>query len=1735
MKGKFFPFVSVCLFLILTTNAQTGISVSEEKSTAVLLEKSAEILFEINNPGKTFNGRISLELLDTDGKIRAEFSANEKIRNGSTAYKISLPLGELMQKSEDEIGWFRLNYKILDAKNSLQTEGIVSLSELLKDIFELRVSAAENVFAGMNFRARVRAVHPFTNLPVKNVKITGEISLDLDIHKDEDELKVTADGKTDANGFAILDFKIPENIEIEDGDEIKISGSKYGLVREISEDLEAENESSSVYLNTDKPIYQPGQNLNVRGILMRNAAAANTIVSDAELEFSVKDGDDSLLYKETVKTSRFGIAAISWTIPENAKLGEYRIEVENEDGVQIGSQTIKVTRYDLPNFTVNTKADRDFYLAQNKTAKITVGADYLFGKPVSKGKVRIVEESERRWDYRSQKWSVGEGRIIEGAADADGKFIAEIDLREDYAELEKSSWQRYKDLNFAAYFTDLTTNRTEQKRFDIRLTKEAIHIYFIGETYDQNPKFPLTYYVSTFYADGTPAKCDVEITGKFEKETTENKFAHLKTNSFGAGKLEFTAPKNADIEKDLQLKISATDANNQTGTLDEKIDFDAGDQLKIKPEKTIFRNGETIKAEIFSTRESGLVYIDLVKNRSVIYSGFAELKNFRAEIKIPFQPAFKGELTVAAYMENLDKENDSLSLIKTSRGIIFPAPTNLKLDARFSQTVYRPNEEGRVNFTVSSPEKTPVESALGIVIFDKAIEERARTDAEFGAYRGMFDGFGSLLGYNKSFGGLSLTDLNEIDLRKPISGDLQIAADVLLYENYYYPQIYRSDDHIQARSVFSKYFDAQLTPVETVLKNAYAKNHSHAKDDVSLRRILSENDINFENLRDPWQMNYRAEFSTEKENDIVDIRSPGADKKFGTKDDFTVLKMSFEYFLTVGKIIDKANLEYTKRTGKFIRDYATLRDQLKSFDIDLDNLKDRWNRAYKIEFSVSGRELKTVFHSAGADGKFEDVEYYNDDFNVWTSEIDSFAETEKMIQKILSESINSKRQFPQTEAELREILRENNFNFDSVKDAYEQNAYLTINKYARYADKVKIESAAKFGEKQTQKTTLEPITQQIVTIKIRSAGADLMEATADDFDLATFSGIVTEQIKTDEKPKTNNKISVTNGAAGAIRGKIIDPMGAVVIGAVVTAKNIENEEEVSAESNDEGIYIIENLPAGKYEVSAESPGFSKAVLTDVPVRSKLLTEANMTLQVGGVSEMVSVSSDGVVTLETASTTIGNGIGFGSGNGSGNGSSGGGGREEKDVSENKLQNSTPRLREYFPETLVWNPEFITDKNGKAQLKFKTADNITTWKMYAIASDASGKIGIADAEFKAFQPFFIDLEPPKFLTDGDEIFLPAQIRNYTDKEQKVGVSMAKANWFSFLNNEKQQIEVASNGTENAVFGFKANAVIKDGKQRVTAIAAKDSDAIEKPVTVKPNGREIFKTESKLFKNSANFEINFPANAIVKTPSAELKIYPNLMSHITESVEGLLERPYGCGEQTISSTYPNLMILKFTKDDNKIRQTARKYLQKGYERLLGYQVSSGGISYWGGKDEADIALTAYAIRFLNDAKEFIEVDENVIEKANNWLISQQRADGSFVKKYYYETAEDSNRTKIFTAYVARILAMTKDADGERPQNVETVLQKSLAYLITKNAEIDEPYSLALFGLASFDAGNFDDAEKIAEKLEKMAIIEGETVYWNLEMNTPFYGWGTPGRIETTAWSFNFSSDKKKKELKT
>ncbi len=1083
----------------------------------------------------------------------------------------------------------------------------------------------------------------------------------------------------------------------------------------------------------------------------------------------------------------------------------------------------------------------------------------------------------------------------------------------------------------------------------------------------------------------------------------------------------------------MDLKITAADGNGNKGTFSDEIRFDDDDVLQIQTEQTIYKPGESINVTINSTQKTGKVYLDVVQGWSVIDSYSTSLADGKAKLRVPYQPAFKGELKIAAYLE----AENYYDLIHAARGILYPSPQNLKLDVNSLKTVYKPGEDAAINFDIWAPGGNPVESALGIVIVDKAVEERARTDGEF---NGAFSGFSGWIGYGSSFGAINIKDLNELDLSKPVSDDLQLVAEALLHDSYYYPNIFYSEKQkTPAVSVYAKYFQAQFAPVENALRSYYIHHdQAHPVDEESLRKILAENSIDLGAFRDPWGQNYRAEFTVEKISDITRFISAGADKKFDTNDDFAASSSGFLYFTAAGNKIDQALKNFHTRTGGYIFNEKDFYREL-----GVSEIKDRFGRPYQIIFVVSNRYYDIRIHSLGP----QDASSADRGFDIWTSRIDYFSDTELKIKNALQAAAS----FPKNVEELRSLLKASGVDLKNIRDGYGAPIYITQQQTSRYADKVSIENISKYGDEIPQtRTIITPVTQQLLQFTLRSKGVDGKEGTYDDFTLAQFQHVLSEQTRDEPKlpasqparppqpPQPPMQPVVFRSGTGALAGVVLDANGAVVPGAAVSATNDVSGQVRTATSDSNGKFLIANLAAGSYTLRVTLPGFMTYVMTNVAVKAGSTASVNVTLSPANVSATVDVSA-GADTVDTTSNSTGTVVSSRTVNALPNkkGKDGEKDGPEGDPKDGADLRSTPKLRQYFPETLVWSPEVITDKNGKAELKFKFADNITTWKVYTIASTKQGKLGVAEKELQVFQPFFVDLEPPKFLTEGDEIHLPVTVRNYTPEKQRVSVSMAKGDWFSFLAQSEQQIDVSSGSAKNAVFGFRATAAVKDAKQRVTAVAQTDSDAIEKPVTVKPNGQEIVKTASQFFREKAAFSLEFPANALPQTQKAELKIYPNLMAHVSESVEGLLRRPYGCGEQTISSTYPNLMLLKFLKDEGKLKQTAQKYLRQGYERLLGYQVSGGGFSYWGGKDLPDIALTAYAIRFLTDAQEHISVDKDVIQKARTWLIAQQRDDGSWTKKYSYETTEDLKRTKLFTAYVARVLAMSPRKMSLRKMN--------------------------------------------------------------------------------------------------
>ena len=233
--------------------------------------------------------------------------------------------------------------------------------------------------------------------------------------------------------------------------------------------------------------------------------------------------------------------------------------------------------------------------------------------------------------------------------------------------------------------------------------------------------------------------------------------------------------------------------------------------------------------------------------------------------------------------------------------------------------------------------------------------------------------------------------------------------------------------------------------------------------------------------------------------------------------------------------------------------------------------------------------------------------------------------------------------------------------------------------------------------------------------------------------------------------------------------------------------------------------------------------------------------------------------------------------------------------------------------------------------------------------------------------------------------------------------------------------------------------------------------------------------------------------------------------------------MERPYGCAEQTISSAYPSLLWLQLQKSQkftaSPFDQRAKRYLQLAYAKLLGYRDSAGGFTHWG-KGDSDIPLTAYALRLLTESSEFIEVDPNIVSGTRRWLLQQASPNGTWASKKSNGQSTDRSRN-YDTTYVVQVLSRDLLQPG-RTDMKELEAEKSLVtngiqYLSKSTASDLEPYRIALLALAKLSLKQ-EASSEIRSLLAKQHA-EADTLYWDLQQNTPFYCWGLAGRIETTA----------------
>ncbi|MFK7776436.1 MAG: carboxypeptidase-like regulatory domain-containing protein [Saprospiraceae bacterium] len=321
------------------------------------------------------------------------------------------------------------------------------------------------------------------------------------------------------------------------------------------------------------------------------------------------------------------------------------------------------------------------------------------------------------------------------------------------------------------------------------------------------------------------------------------------------------------------------------------------------------------------------------------------------------------------------------------------------------------------------------------------------------------------------------------------------------------------------------------------------------------------------------------------------------------------------------------------------------------------------------------------------------------------------------------------------------------------------------------------------------------------------------------------------------------------------------------------------------------------------------------------------------------------------------------------------------------------------RNDFRPTIYWNSNVETDANGNANVAFYNSDDLTTFKVTIEGITQNGKIGNNTHTYFTQMPFGMRTKFPAQVLMGDKLTIPVTLSNNTDAKMEVKLDAIVPPGFKYVGQDSLLYSIGNQETKTVYLPFEVQGEIGEHDLEIKVSANGEEDSFSKKVKVLSRG---FPVNMMFSGNDVESDFNIDVlNVIGKNAVAKFIVHPSLLSDLSAGMDRMIRQPTGCFEQTSSKNYPNLLVLDYLKNTNSLDQNlgARLYdvLEKGYQRLLTFEVKGGGFD-WYGKPPAHEGLTAYGLMQFKDMQRVHRVDQALIDRTAEWLLTRKNGKGGW-----------------------------------------------------------------------------------------------------------------------------------------
>lgn len=313
-----------------------------------------------------------------------------------------------------------------------------------------------------------------------------------------------------------------------------------------------------------------------------------------------------------------------------------------------------------------------------------------------------------------------------------------------------------------------------------------------------------------------------------------------------------------------------------------------------------------------------------------------------------------------------------------------------------------------------------------------------------------------------------------------------------------------------------------------------------------------------------------------------------------------------------------------------------------------------------------------------------------------------------------------------------------------------------------------------------------------------------------------------------------------------------------------------------------------------------------------------------------------------------------------------------------------------FRARFRATAYWNPGVETDDKGHAEVTFPAPDNLTAFRVMAVAADEGARFGHADKRFAVNKPLQLLSALPRFASVGDAFEAAVLVQNETGEAGSVTVTL-EAKGLRLEGAKTQTLKLAKGGRARAAFPVKVERA-GQATLRFAATLGEAQDGLEQRFPLHyPAPLETQALSDGVAAQATEVAITLPTGVLPGSATLEVTVDPDGLAGLEDTLRELVQYPYGCLEQTVSRLIP-LVAVRTLAESLKLPEIKgpklESFIQAAVHRIGRFQNSDGGFGLWV-NEASEAYYTAFALFGLKLAADAgYKVDVSRVEEGLTYL---------------------------------------------------------------------------------------------------------------------------------------------------